>query len=395
VKQLLAAILLPVFLSSSILAQTPPRSGGARGTSGQVEPAKPSPAADKLVPPVPPPVAVPTELPMPATPVLRTPVYSSVDGGIGVGQGTGPGFVIGPLRKPPKDGEAQAVIFDANNRPALKFTNKQVKKQSCGLFVSYWVMGQEEVFALRVTHLHFRYIGGVSLTEKGWLYITPSRIIFRVVTGDESHAFDIPRTDLKDKPATIVDRRDVLALQLNLRERLPASESREQKFALPIFGDKRCYVYESEPYAKFLKRAVNDFNGAMAEFKQIVAALKESGKIEQVPTGALTLFFPGERGGMSVPSDPTIGPSSTPAPTPSLGIGPARPDDGGVNITSDPVGAEIYANGTFIGVTPMRTPFGVGEYTIRVTKPGYKDWEQKIIVERRSFKDYNIVLEKQ
>ena len=36
-----------------------------------------------------------------------------------------------------KHGEAQAVIFDANDRPTLIFGNKPAKKQSCGVLVSY------------------------------------------------------------------------------------------------------------------------------------------------------------------------------------------------------------------------------------------------------------------
>lgn len=35
-----------------------------------------------------------------------------------------------------QDGEAQAVIFGADNAVTLKFSNKEVDKQGCGLFVS-------------------------------------------------------------------------------------------------------------------------------------------------------------------------------------------------------------------------------------------------------------------
>jgi hypothetical protein len=110
-----------------------------------------------------------------------------------------------------------------------------------------------------------------------------ARIIFSVEIGDKSHAFDLPRTDLKDKPATAKDFGIYPALQFNLKERLPASDSREQKFIFFIIGDKKCEVRVSTPYKKFLERTVSDFDGATAEFRQIAASLKQSGKVEQAP----------------------------------------------------------------------------------------------------------------
>lgn len=48
-----------------------------------------------------------------------------------------------------KEGEAQAVVFDENNHPTLIFSNKSVKEQRCGLFVSYTLMeNQEEAFVI-------------------------------------------------------------------------------------------------------------------------------------------------------------------------------------------------------------------------------------------------------
>ena len=54
-----------------------------------------------------------------------------------------------------EDGEAQAVIFDAQNRATLKFSDKDEKRPECGFFVSYTVMdNQEEAFAVKVIHMH-------------------------------------------------------------------------------------------------------------------------------------------------------------------------------------------------------------------------------------------------
>jgi hypothetical protein len=299
-----------------------------------------------------------------------------------------------------KDGEAQAVIFDANNRPTLIFRNKSDKKKTCGAFVSYTLMGnQEEAIALEVTHLHLGRLGAPnSLKEIGWLYMTPTRIVFRVREGDKAHAFDLPRTALKDKPVSRLNRFKTIyiGIQINLKEKLAASDSSGQKFVFFSVRARGCKGLDPEPYSKFIERAVEDFNAAMAEFKQVVASLKESSKIEQDPTRERPLILPGEGGLMPVPSDATIGPSYTPAPRPRFGTGLGLTSSNtGVDITSEPDGAEIYADGKFFSTTPMGIALSAGKHTIRVTKPGYKDWEQKIIVEQGSLKKYNIVLEKQ
>lgn len=181
-------------------------------------------------------------------------------------------FLAAPLTAHGQEnGEAQFVMFDEKNNPSLKFTNKGADAQDCGLWVGYTLTDkQEEAFVLRVAHLHFRFVGGASFKEKGLLYITPSRITFVVQQGDQSHAFDVVRTDLSNKPVTIVDKRggvgsglrttavNFTALQINLKEKLPASNSKEQKFGLPMFGDKKdkCYMEDAGPYTKFYERAV-------------------------------------------------------------------------------------------------------------------------------------------
>lgn len=195
-----------------------------------------------------------------------------------------------------KDGEAQFVSFDENNWPTLRFADTDSRNPACGLFVSYALTGnQEEAFVIRVAHLHYRprlfssmarrKVGGETLPEAGWLFITQSRIIFAVMEGDKSHAFDVPRTGLQNKPVSSLDPYFFGGLKIKLRGRLPASDSREQKFVFLLPADRACYnsVSTTDPYKKLLKRAVNDFTGAMTEFKQFAASLKQSGRIEQAP----------------------------------------------------------------------------------------------------------------
>ena len=295
-----------------------------------------------------------------------------------------------------KDGEAQSVIFDANNHPTLKFTNKSAKRQGCGALVSYTQTGdQEEAIALRVSHMHAGSLGWkTTLPETGWLYITPSRIIFKVEAGDPSHAIDIARTDLMDKPIKRLGGKIFLSayvgVKINLKEKLQASNSNEQKFVFSIVGEKRCYVDNSDPYSKFIERAGNDFNATVAEFKKVADALKQSGRSQQISEHMVPPLKGGEI--TAVPSTDIPLPIFPTAPTDT---GQESADETGVDITSEPAGAEIYVDGRLSGSTPSKILLGAGEHTVRVTRPGYKDWERKIIVGQGGAKAFNAILEKQ
>jgi hypothetical protein len=51
-----------------------------------------------------------------------------------------------------------------------------------------------------------------------------------------------------------------------------------------------------------------------------------------------------------------------------------------VSITSSPDSADIEIDGSFVGNTPSTTELVPGEYTISVTKSGFKAWERKVKV---------------
>ncbi len=65
-----------------------------------------------------------------------------------------------------------------------------------------------------------------------------------------------------------------------------------------------------------------------------------------------------------------------------------------VNIKSEPDGADIYIDGNYIGSTPSKEMLPVGEHTIRVARPGYKDWERRVRIDAGSEKTFNAILEK-
>ncbi len=65
-----------------------------------------------------------------------------------------------------------------------------------------------------------------------------------------------------------------------------------------------------------------------------------------------------------------------------------------VEITSEPPGSEIFVDGVFTSSTPSKLSLSIGEHLIRVSRPGFKDWERRIGVEAGSSKTLNAILEK-
>ncbi len=63
-------------------------------------------------------------------------------------------------------------------------------------------------------------------------------------------------------------------------------------------------------------------------------------------------------------------------------------------ISSEPTGAEIYIDGVFASSTPSKLSLTIGEHTIKVARPGYKEWERKVLVDANSAKTINAILEK-
>lgn len=66
-----------------------------------------------------------------------------------------------------------------------------------------------------------------------------------------------------------------------------------------------------------------------------------------------------------------------------------------VTITSEPPGAEIEIDGTYEGNTPSQLSLAPAEYIIRVSRPGYKIWERRVIIKPGTAKTFNAILEKE
>jgi hypothetical protein len=65
-----------------------------------------------------------------------------------------------------------------------------------------------------------------------------------------------------------------------------------------------------------------------------------------------------------------------------------------LQLESDPTGADIEVDGSFVGNTPSDVQVSEGEHTVSVKKTGFKDWERKMKVSGGSSVHLNAELEK-
>src|ERR1035437_10072687 len=55
-----------------------------------------------------------------------------------------------------------------------------------------------------------------------------------------------------------------------------------------------------------------------------------------------------------------------------------------VSVATIPDAAEIYVDGTFVGIAPANLKLPAGKHTIRITQSDYKDWSREIGVQAGS-----------
>jgi hypothetical protein len=71
-----------------------------------------------------------------------------------------------------------------------------------------------------------------------------------------------------------------------------------------------------------------------------------------------------------------------------------NPTSAKIQLESDPAGADIEVDGSFVGNTPSDVQVTDGDHTITVKKSGFKDWERKMKVSAGSSVRVNAELEK-
>ncbi len=70
------------------------------------------------------------------------------------------------------------------------------------------------------------------------------------------------------------------------------------------------------------------------------------------------------------------------------------PAKGTVNVSSNPAGADVFADGDFVGNSPAVLKLAPGKHTVAVKSSGYTDWSKEITVQSGSEVQLTANLEK-
>jgi hypothetical protein len=87
-------------------------------------------------------------------------------------------------------------------------------------------------------------------------------------------------------------------------------------------------------------------------------------------------------------------PSVAPQPAAIMTVSPVATPTGKLSLSSEPAGADIELDGSFVGNTPSDLQVAEGEHTIAVKKSGFKDWQRTMKVSSGSNVHLNAELEK-
>ena len=240
------------------------------------------------------------------------------------------------------DGPKQSIVLE-NGTPAMKF----VSKDGSVAFVYFRKHGGEDSFAINVREFKF---GG---EKTGWIYFTPTRIVFDS-DDNGNRSFDIPKGEAKLKTETGHGGRWFI---INV-------SGKEKRFMVS-FTPPRPLGKQQDPVFELIRRLMNDYDAAVSELQKGAAKLAQPGA---------------QRGADSNP----------------LGTPQAKSEETNIlmEVTSEPSGAEIYLDGSFTGSTPSKLSVKVGEHSIKVMRPGFKDWERRIVLDPVSSRSLNAILEK-
>jgi hypothetical protein len=71
-----------------------------------------------------------------------------------------------------------------------------------------------------------------------------------------------------------------------------------------------------------------------------------------------------------------------PATQPQPGAQTQAGEVGTVSVTSDPAGADVYSDGSFVGNAPATLKLAPGKHSVQVKEKGFNDWARDITVDR-------------
>jgi PEGA domain-containing protein len=248
------------------------------------------------------------------------------------------------------EGPRQTVVVE-NGVSAWKFTSRT----GSVALVQFRKHNGEDAFAVHVTDWDSFHM------KTGWLYFSRTTVSFES-DDDKQRNVDAPLSDVKKvKGQKNYMGWNYLVIKIRGKEKRfminfdPVPQSRSGPW-----GVHQKAVFE------LIKHLFEDYNAVASDFQEQLAKLP--------PKSGVTISNSSDRV------------SETPKPPLAEAVN--------VEILSEPSGAEIYVDGVFSSSTPSKLSLSLGEHSIRVSRPGFKQWERRILIDGTSTKTLNAILEK-
>ncbi len=240
-------------------------------------------------------------------------------------------------------------VVRENDVPSWKFTSRT----GSVALIQFRKHNSEDVFAVHVTDWDTYHI------KTGWLYFGRTTLSFES-DDDKQRNFDAPFSDLKKvKGQKNYMGWNYLVIKVRGKEKRfmvnfdPVPQSRTGPWGA-----------HQKPVFDLLQRLIASYDDVARDFQERLTKLNKE-------SGATTVTSSEQESGPAKPTAPV-----------------------NIEISSEPSGAEIYVDGVFSSSTPSKLTLPVGEHSIRVSRPGFKDWERRVVVDATSSKTLNAILEK-
>jgi len=167
--------------------------------------------------------------------------------------------------------------------------------------------------------------------------------------------------------------------------------------ALPYKGKKKGDAKENDvvandPIPGYPDRVIGAEKG-----KPYPAFLDSSAVINAPETAPIPVSTPAPTAAQPAapaPAQPTTQPAQTPTqPAPAVGI--PEQESASIDFASEPSGADIYIDGSFLGNTPSTLRVAAGRHRVELRLSGYRTWTQSMPVDPGSHPRVSKTLEKE
>ncbi len=248
------------------------------------------------------------------------------------------------------EGPRQTVVVE-NGVSAWKFTSRT----GSVALVQFRKHNGEDAFAVHVTDWDSFHM------KTGWLYFSRTTVSFES-DDDKKRNVDALISDVKKvKAQKNYMGWNYLVIKIRGKEKrlmvdfVPVPQSRTGPWGV-----------HQKPVFELIEHLFEDYDAVVRDFQERLAKL--------TPKSEVTISNSSDR--VSEPPKPH------------------QAEAVNIEISSEPSGAEIYVDGIFSSSTPSKLSLSQGEHSIRVSRPGFKDWERRVVVDSTSSKTLNAILDK-